>query len=51
MTYKCLIVDDKPIARKILAEYLAELKEIEIVGQLKNAIEATDFSANKRAKK
>lgn len=46
MPYKCLIVDDEPIARKILAEYLEEISDIELVGQLKNAIEATDFLAN-----
>ncbi len=46
MTYKCLIVDDEPIARKILAEYLAELSDIVIIGQLKNAIEAINFLAN-----
>lgn len=46
MTYKCLIVDDEPIARKILTEYLSELADIAIVGQLKNAIEAVDFLAN-----
>jgi len=44
--YKCLIVDDEPIARKILIEYLADLTDIEIVGQLKNAIEVTDFLVN-----
>ena len=43
MTYKCLIVDDEPIARKIIADYLADLGEMEIVGQLKNAIETSDF--------
>lgn len=47
MTYKCLIVDDEPIAKKILVEYLSDLTDIAIVGQLKNAIEVTDFLANK----
>lgn len=46
MIYKCLIVDDEPIARQILAEYIAALKEVEIVGQLKNAIEVADFLEN-----
>lgn len=46
MTYQCLIVDDEPIARKILAEYLAELSDLVVVGQLKNGIEAIDFLAN-----
>jgi len=46
MTYKCLIVDDEPIARKILVEYLAELRELELVGQLKSAIEVGDFLEN-----
>lgn len=46
--YKCLIVDDEPIARQILTEYLAELSDVKIVEQLKNAIEVTDFLENNR---
>ncbi len=46
MTYKCLIVDDEPIARKILAEYLSELADLAIVGEFKNAIEVADYLAN-----
>ena len=44
--YKCLIVDDEPIARQILTEYLAELSGVEVIGQLKNAIEVADFLEN-----
>ena len=43
MRYKCLIVDDEPIARQIITDYLSDLKDIDIVGQLKSAIEAIHF--------
>ena len=45
--YKCVIVDDEPIARKILIEYLSEVADLEIVGEFKNAIEVADYLANK----
>ena len=41
--YKCLIVDDEPIARKIIMEYLSELDDLTLVGEAKNAIEASNF--------
>jgi len=41
--YKCLIVDDEPLARKILVEYFEFLSDIEIVGELGSAIEAAEF--------
>lgn len=43
MIYNCLIVDDEPIARKIIAEYIEELPDLKIVGQLNNAIAVADF--------
>jgi DNA-binding LytR/AlgR family response regulator len=40
--YRCLIVDDEPIARKILKTYIAKLPNLECVGECKNASEAIE---------
>ncbi|MEP6748111.1 MAG: LytTR family DNA-binding domain-containing protein [Bacteroidota bacterium] len=40
MKLRCLLIDDEPPALKVLAKYIAELSDIEIVGQCRNAIEA-----------
>ena len=42
MTIKCIIVDDEPIARKIIRTHLEAFNDIEIVAECKNAIEAFD---------
>ncbi len=38
---KCLIVDDEPVAQRIIEGYLAEFKEFHLVGKYLNAIEAS----------
>lgn len=38
--YKCLIVDDEPIARKIVETYTAQYPLLQVVGLCANAIEA-----------
>jgi DNA-binding LytR/AlgR family response regulator len=43
--YRCLVVDDEPIARKIVASYLAKLPNVENAGECKNAFEALDLIA------
>lgn len=45
---KCLIVDDEPLAQGILERYIRPLKEIELVGVCKNAIEANSFMQNQK---
>ncbi|MEO5889477.1 MAG: LytTR family DNA-binding domain-containing protein [Ferruginibacter sp.] len=40
MKLRCLLIDDEPPALKVLAKYIADLHDMEIVGQCKNAIEA-----------
>ncbi len=40
MKLRCLLIDDEPPALKVLATYIAELGDMEIVGQCRNAIEA-----------
>ncbi|WP_089919750.1 LytR/AlgR family response regulator transcription factor [Chitinophaga rupis] len=44
---KCLIVDDEPIARKILENYCAFLPEIEVLASCSNALEAKRVIQNK----
>jgi len=43
MTIRCLIVDDEPLARKILREYLGEIPDFDIVGECQDALEAQQF--------
>ena len=40
---KCLIVDDEPVAQRILEGYLADLSEFEVAGKCLNALVARDF--------
>ena len=41
--YRSIIVDDEPIARKIIVGYAAQIGLLENAGECKNAIEALDF--------
>lgn len=41
MTLKCLIIDDEPIARKLLQEYIEETDFMELVGTAENPLKAT----------
>ena len=40
---KCLIVDDEPLARKLIAGHVARLPDWSIVAQCKNAVEAYEI--------
>jgi DNA-binding LytR/AlgR family response regulator len=40
---KCLVVDDEPIARKIVISYIEQSINLELSGECKNAIEAINF--------
>lgn len=40
---KCLIVDDEPLARKLLKRHLFQIPEFELVGECANALEAIPF--------
>ncbi len=42
----CIIVDDESMARDIIATHLSRIKNIEVVAQCKNAIEAFNFINN-----
>ncbi|MEO6977199.1 MAG: LytTR family DNA-binding domain-containing protein [Mucilaginibacter sp.] len=41
MILKCLIVDDEPIARKLLQEYIEEIDFLKLVGTAENPLKAT----------
>ncbi|MEA2042637.1 MAG: response regulator transcription factor [Bacteroidota bacterium] len=43
MNTRCLIVDDEPLARKVIKSHLKDFSEIEIVGECENALQATEL--------
>jgi DNA-binding LytR/AlgR family response regulator len=40
MKLKCIVVDDEPVARKILAEFIEEIDYLELVGEAENPLKA-----------
>lgn len=46
MNLRCIVVDDEPIARKGLEEYVAEIPYLNHVGSFENATDATKFLSN-----
>lgn len=43
-----LIVDDEPLARKLIASHTAKIEELELAGECSNAIEASNFLRKKK---
>jgi DNA-binding LytR/AlgR family response regulator len=41
MKWKCIIVDDEPVARKILEEYIADVDYLELSGKAENPLKAS----------
>jgi two-component system, LytTR family, response regulator len=41
--YSCIIVEDEPLARKLLTDYISKVASIKLVKSFSNAIEALDF--------
>lgn len=41
--YNCLVVDDEPIARKILANYIGQLPFLQLAAERINALDAIDY--------
>lgn len=41
--YTCIIVDDEPLARELIAGFIAECPELELLAELPNAIDARNF--------
>src|SRR5258705_9155946 len=40
MKLKCIIIDDEPVARKILQEFIEEIDYLELTGQAENPLKA-----------
>jgi len=43
MNLKCLIVEDEPMARKLLTQYVEKVPGLELVGALASPLAALDF--------
>ena len=43
MKLKCLLVDDEPLAHKVIQNYVNRLHTLEVVGSCFNAVEAINF--------
>src|SRR5688572_27218255 len=43
---KCIIIEDEPLATKVLADYISEVPFLELLGNFKDAILATDYLRN-----
>jgi two-component system, LytTR family, response regulator len=43
MKYKCIIVDDEPLARELIATHLAHFDNFELVADFENALKAYSF--------
>src|SRR5258708_31881016 len=43
MTINCIIIDDEPLARKGLKEYIADVDFLNLVGEFDNAVKATEL--------
>jgi DNA-binding LytR/AlgR family response regulator len=43
MKIKCLIIDDEPLAQRVIERYAENLPFLEIAGKCNNAVEAIDF--------
>jgi DNA-binding LytR/AlgR family response regulator len=43
MKIKCLIIEDEPLAREVLRDYILKLDDFEIAGEHENAMEALSF--------
>jgi DNA-binding LytR/AlgR family response regulator len=43
MTWKCLLVDDEPLAIDVLKQHIAVVEQLEVVGACNNAFKAMEF--------
>jgi DNA-binding LytR/AlgR family response regulator len=43
MTLKCIIIDDEPVARKILREFIEEIDFLELIGEAENPLKAMNL--------
>ncbi len=40
MKLTCIIIDDEPIARKLIKEFIADIDFLELIGQAENPVRA-----------
>jgi DNA-binding LytR/AlgR family response regulator len=43
MNIKCIIIDDEPLARKGLKEYIADVNFLELIGEFDNGLKAAEL--------
>jgi two-component system LytT family response regulator len=43
---KCIIIEDEPLAKKVLLDYIAQVPFLEVQGTFKDAIHATEYLRN-----
>ena len=48
MSYKCLIIDDEPLARELIETYLQKIPDFELVASYSNAIEASSLLSTQK---
>ncbi|WP_159521121.1 LytR/AlgR family response regulator transcription factor [Sunxiuqinia indica] len=48
LVYNCLVVDDEPIAIRVIKNHLSEFKNLKLAGECNNAIEAMEFLSKQR---
>lgn len=46
MKIKCVLIDDEPLAVKVLQTYFANFPDFEVIGSFNNSLEALDFINN-----
>src|ERR1700753_2628938 len=46
MKLKCIIIDDEPIARKLIEEFIEDIEYLELVGQAENPAKALSLLSN-----
>lgn len=46
MRYRCLIIDDEPLARRVLKTFLKQIPQWELAGEVNNALDAIEFMRN-----
>jgi len=48
MNFKCIIVDDEPLARKLIRSHVAKIEGLEVAAECSDAIEGSNFLRNHR---
>jgi DNA-binding LytR/AlgR family response regulator len=46
MKLKCIIIDDEPVARKVLQEFIEEVDYLELAGEAENPLKAINLLSN-----